>query len=183
MSAAAERFRKHAATFTDRVVGVPPDAWANPAPPEGWTARDVVRHLVEWIPGFWASNAGIDLPQGPPVDDDPVGAWRALRDGLQAMLDDPAVAARELDMPMGRMSIEQAVDMICTSDVFLHTWDLARATGQDETLDPDEVHTMLAGMEPMEGAMRASEHYGPRVEVPDDADEQTRLIAFIGRRP
>src|SRR5687767_6616133 len=163
MSASAARFRKIAATFTDRVREVPPDAWANPAPPEGWNARDVVRHLVEWISGFWSSYAGIDLPKAPPVDDDPVGAWLALRDGLQAMLDDPEVATRELDTPMGRMTVEQAMDMICTSDVFLHTWDLARATGLDETLDPDEVHRLLKGMEPMDEVLRASGHYGPRV--------------------
>ena len=36
--------------FTERVRGVPPDAWDNPAPCEGWAARDVVRHLVEWFP-------------------------------------------------------------------------------------------------------------------------------------
>jgi uncharacterized protein (TIGR03086 family) len=81
------------------------------------------------------------------------------------------------------MTVEAAVDMICTNDVFLHTWDLARATGLDETLDPDEVHMMLEGMEPMDELLRTSGHYGPRVEVPADADEQTRLIAFIGRRP
>jgi uncharacterized protein (TIGR03086 family) len=183
MSSAAERFRRHAATFTERVAAVPPEAWSNPAPPKGWDARDVVRHLVEWISGFWSSYAGIELPKGPPVDDDPLGAWVALRDGLQAMLDDPEVAGREIDMPMGRMTVGAAVDMICTSDVFLHTWDLARATGQDETLDPDEVHTMLEGMEPMDAVLRSSGHYGARVEVPDGADEQTRLIAFIGRRP
>ena len=183
MSGAAERFRKVAAAFTDRVQAVPADAWSNPAPPEGWDARDVVRHLVEWIPGFWSSNAGIELPTGPSVDDDPLGAWLALRDGLQAMLDDPAVASQEHDMRMGRIKVEDAVDMICTNDVFLHTWDLARAAGLDETLDPDEVHTLLEGMEPMDDLLRSSGHYGPRVEVPADADEQTRLIAFIGRHP
>ena len=73
--------------------------------------------------------------------------------------------------------------MICTSDVFLHTWDLARATGLDETPDPEEVHRLLEGMEPMDELLRSSGHYGPRVEVAPDADEQTRLIAFIGRRP
>jgi uncharacterized protein (TIGR03086 family) len=183
MSDASERFRRHAATFTDRVREVPPDAWANPAPPEGWTARDVVRHLVEWIPHFWSRNAGIELPAGPSVDENPLRAWLALRDGLQAMLDDPEVASREHDMPMGRMTVEAAADMICTSDVFLHTWDLARAAGLDETLDPEEVHAMLVGMEPLDELLRSSGHYGPRVEVPDDADEQTKLIAFIGRRP
>ena len=82
-----------------------------------------------------------------------------------------------------RYTVAQAIDMFCTSDIVVHIWDLARATGQDETLDPDEVHTLFAGMEPMDEMLRESGHYGPRVEVPDDADEQTKLIAFTGRRP
>jgi uncharacterized protein (TIGR03086 family) len=65
----------------------------------------------------------------------------------------------------------------------VHTWDLARATGLDETLDADEVHRLVEAMEPMDEAMRSSGHYGPRVDVPADADEQTRLLAFTGRRP
>ena len=76
-----------------------------------------------------------------------------------------------------------AVDRICTYDVLVHTWDLARATGLDETLDPEEVHRYVSGMEEADVAMRQSGHYGPRVPVPDDADQQTRLIAFTGRRP
>jgi hypothetical protein len=67
--------------------------------------------------------------------------------------------------------------------VFLHRWDLARATGQDETLDPDKCAEMLAGMLPMDEALRQSGHYGPRVDVPDDANVQTKLLAFIGRTP
>ncbi len=77
----------------------------------------------------------------------------------------------------------QAVSQFFTGDVFMHTWDLARATGQDDTLDPERCAVMLAGMEPIEDAMRGSGQYGPRVEVPDDADVQTRLLGFIGRDP
>jgi uncharacterized protein (TIGR03086 family) len=73
--------------------------------------------------------------------------------------------------------------MFCTGDVLVHTWDLARATGLDERLDPDEVHRMYEGMEPMDEVLRQSGQFGPRVRVPDDADEQTKLIAFTGRRP
>ncbi len=58
-----------------------------------------------------------------------------------------------------------------------------RATGLDEALDADIVHDMLIGMEPLDEMLRASGQYGPRVEVPTDADEQTRLIAFTGRTP
>ena len=75
-----------------------------------------------------------------------------------------------------------ALDMICTPDVLIHTWDLARATGLHEELDPEEVRRMLTGIEPMDAALRASGHYGPRVEVAAGADEQTRLLAFLGRR-
>jgi uncharacterized protein (TIGR03086 family) len=81
-------------------------------------------------------------------------------------------------MPLG-----QAIDMIYTGDVFLHRWDLARATGQDETLDPDKCAEMFEAMLPMDDALRQSGHFGPRVDVPDDADVQTRLLAFIGRNP
>ena len=35
----------------------------------------------------------------------------------------------------------------------------------------------------VEQGMRDSGHYGPRVEVPDDADPQIRMIAFLGRTP
>jgi uncharacterized protein (TIGR03086 family) len=97
--------------------------------------------------------------------------------------DDPAVVDAVRDTPMGPKSFADAFDTIATTDVFLHTWDLARATGLDERLDPDEVRALLAGMEPMDAVLRRSGHYGPRVAVPDDADDQTRLIAFIGRRP
>jgi uncharacterized protein (TIGR03086 family) len=68
--------------------------------------------------------------------------------------------------------------------VLVHTWDLARATGQDATLDADEVHRLYEGMTEMdENLLRDSGHYGPRVDVPADADEQTKLIAFTGRTP
>jgi hypothetical protein len=38
-------------------------------------------------------------------------------------------------------------------------------------------------MEQMEEAIRSSGHYGARVEVPGDADPQTKLLGFIGRDP
>jgi uncharacterized protein (TIGR03086 family) len=73
--------------------------------------------------------------------------------------------------------------MIVTGDVFTHTWDLARATGQDETLDPDQVRRMMAGLRSMpDEALRSGGMFGPAIEVPDDADEQTRFLAFLGRR-
>jgi len=184
MTDAADEHRQVAGTFTERVRGVPVGAWENPAPCEGWVARDVVRHLIEWFPAFLKAGSGIELPAGPPVDDDPVEAWRVHSDGVQAVLDSPERAGGSfVDRHVGSLRVDEAVSRFYTSDVFLHTWDLARATGQDETLDPVRCAAMFAGMLPMDEALRLSGHYGPRVWVPDDADAQTQLLAFIGREP
>ena len=185
MESVSERYDGVAETFTTRVREVPESAWENEAPCEGWVARDVVRHLVEWVPGFFSDHAGLDLGVGdaPSVDDDPLGAWLALDRGLRAALADPSVASRTFELHGATRTIEEAVGMFILGDVLVHTWDLARATGLDETLDADEVHGMLEGMLPMDEVLRSSGHYGARVAVPDDADEQTRLIAFTGRRP
>ena len=135
------------------------------------------------MPGLFFRAAGLEPPVIPPVDDDPVAAWFALDRALQAALADPVVAATEFDSPAGRHTVEAAIDIFGTSDILVHTWDLARAVGLDEALDPDEVHNLLQGMEPMDAVLRDSGHFGPRVDVPADADEQTRLIAFTGRHP
>src|SRR2546423_3566019 len=104
----ADRYRRVADRFTDRVKGVPPGAWENPAPCEGWVARDVVRHLVEWVPWFFTNYAGLSLATELSVDDDPAAAWRALDQSLRAALADPDVAGREFDMRGERYRIDAA---------------------------------------------------------------------------
>jgi hypothetical protein len=126
----------------------------------------------------------VELPCGPSVDDDPVGAWQAHCDAVQALLDDPATADLVLsNRHIGELPLDRAIDQFYTTDVFMHTWDLARATGQDDRLDPDFCTDLLAGMEPMDQLIRSSGQYGPRVPVKDNADAQTRLLGFIGRDP
>jgi uncharacterized protein (TIGR03086 family) len=178
----AARFRTTAAAFTERVEGVAAGGWDQPAPCAGWVARDVVRHMVEWMPAFLEAAGGPPLSVTADVDTDPAGAWAQLRDGLQAMLDDPAVASSELSHPMaGTHRFDAGIDRFFTGDVFMHTWDLARATGQPEQLDEAMAAELLAGMAPLDEALRQSGHYGPRVEPPPGAGATTRLMAFIGR--
>lgn len=178
----AARHRRIAARFTRTVHGV--KDWEGPSPVAGWTARDVVRHLVEWFPPFLAAGTGIELTGGPAVDDDPVAAWETQCAAVQAILDDPATPERTLvNRHIGTTPLDQAIDRFYTSDVFMHAWDLSRATGQDDRLDPDECAALLAGMEPIEELLRSSGQFGPGVPVPADADAQTRLVGFIGRDP
>lgn len=177
----AEHHSTVAALFTEKVEGT--TDWDVPTPVDGWVARDVVRHLVTWLPGYLHSRGLPALPGGPSVEADPVAAWRAQADGVQALLEGPD-AERAFDDPfLGPQRLGELIDRIYTGDVFLHTWDLARATGQDDTLDAETCAAMLAGMEPIEDVMRSSGQYGARVAVPEDADVQTRLLGFIGRDP
>ena len=182
-SSTAERFRSLSAAFAARVRDVPAARWDAPAPCVGWVARDGVRHLVEWVPGFFAGSA-VHVPELPSVDDDPVAAWEALAAAVQAALDDPEVCAAEVTSRAGTHPVETALAMFVLPDVLVHTWDLARAAGLDERLDPDEVQGLLDGMSTVpEEVLVSSGHYGPRVPVPEDADPQTRLIALTGRDP
>ena len=177
----AERHRQIAGDFTIRVQGV--TDWDAPTPVAGWTTHDVVDHLLTWLPGL-LSTGGVAFPTNPSVTDDPVAAWSFHANAVQELLDDPERAAAPCSHPqVGSMSAGDAIDRLYTSDVFMHTWDLARASGQDATLEPGFCTHLLAGMEAMEDAIRASGQYGTRVEVPPDADPQTRLLGFIGRDP
>ena len=185
MTELADRYRRVAADFGDRVQGVPdPDGWDRPSPCEGWVARDVVVHLVEWVPPFLASGADVPVPPLPDPHADPVAAWTALDGVLRGLLDDPASAGRTFDNPhTGAMRLDEAIGRFVLGDVLVHTWDLARATGQDETLEPDEVAAMVTDLASMGDVLEQSGHYKRRVDVPDDADPQTKLIALTGRAP
>ncbi len=181
----ADTFRRIAADFTARVDGVGPDGWDADAPCEGWVARDVVRHLVEWVPWWVGEGTDHSVTVTADVDEDPAAAWAQLRDQIQAMLDRPEAESETFDSEMfgGEMSLGVATERFVTSDLLVHTWDLARATGQDEAIDVDFAAGMYEGMLPIDDMLRQSGHFGPRVEVPDDADPVTKLIAFTGRTP
>jgi uncharacterized protein (TIGR03086 family) len=182
MTEISDHYRRLAAAFTTRVEAVPSDRWESPSPCEGWTARDVVRHVVEGSSRFF-HLIGLPAPDGPSVDEDPALAWAATSVEVQAALDDPRRAQTEYDsQTMGRSTFEQAVETFGTFDLFIHGWDLARAAGLDERLDPDEVHRLYEKVQPMDQMLRTPGVCGPKLEPPPDADEQTRLLAFLGRR-
>lgn len=184
MSAPAEIHREYAALFSNVVEATAADQWDNPSPVPAWVARDVVGHLVEWLPGLLASGSDVALPAGPPVSEDPAGAWAHHRDAVQALLDDPATSERVLSNPhFGDLPVDAAIDRFYNADVLLHAWDLAKATGQEIDLGEERCAAMLAGMEPMDEVLRQSGQYGPKVDVPTSASAQDRLMGFIGRDP
>ena len=145
------------AGFTDRVRGA--SDWDAPGPGRGLgraRRRTPPRRVVPRRSS--QAGAGVELPHGPSVDDDPVAAWQvhARRGPGAARRPGDAVEGADQPRTSARCRSTEAVDQFYTSDVFMHTWDLARATGQDETLDPDEVRG-AAGRHGADGRGAAAE--------------------------
>jgi uncharacterized protein (TIGR03086 family) len=69
-----------------------------------------------------------------------------------------------------------------SNDLWIHGWDLARAIGADERIEPDAVEALFHFYEPLEPGLKASGLFGPKIDPPSNADLQTRLLAVMGRR-
>jgi uncharacterized protein (TIGR03086 family) len=169
-----------AARFTELVESASTDDWARPSPVAEWTALDVVKHLVEW-PREFLKGAGIELP-ALDVEDDPVAAWTQHVADIQAIVDNPA--GRVLSNPhTGNKPVDDAIDQFYTADLWMHSWDLAKALVRELDLGQERCAAALAAMEPIEQMLRDSGQFGPAVAVAADASAPDKLIAFIGRDP
>jgi uncharacterized protein (TIGR03086 family) len=176
----AERYRRVADGFTARVRGVPDGGWSGQSPCPDWTARDVVAHVTRM---HRAVAATLDGTEPPPVDEDGdlPAQWDAARDGIEAALADPGRASRVVGGRFGEQPFASLVGRFVCTDVLVHTWDLARATGQDDSLDQPAARAALAALEPLDDAIRVPGGFGPAVEPPSDADDAVRLLSFCGR--
>ncbi|TWF77452.1 uncharacterized protein (TIGR03086 family) [Pseudonocardia hierapolitana] len=190
MNEIADRYRRHADAFEAKVAAVRSDQWTNPSPCEKWDARDVVDHIVV-MHGYMLRPIGWSLP---PTVGDPVTDFRAARAVVEEVLADPELSGQEADTPTGRMTVAEQIDRVVSDDLVLHGWDLARATGQDEVMDPADVERLWASTSAIPPEVMESyrtpgafgpdvEVFGPEVAVPEDAPLQDRLLGLIGRNP
>ena len=178
MTDISDRYDSLAADFDVRVQGT--TDWTASTPCEGWTARDVAVHVANNLSGLAATANGHE-PTSVGADDDVVGAWSSARQALHDVLLDPAKAAATVESPFGPMPVEQMVGRIMCADVLVHTWDLARATGQDETLNAEAVEGTYSGLKPLDAMIRQPGIFGPKVTPPAGADLQTEMLCFLGR--
>lgn len=84
---------------------------------------------------------------------------------------------------IGDKPVDTAIDEFYTTDVWMHSWDLAKALGREPDLGRERCAAVLAAMGPIEQILRESGEYGPAVPVAPQASAQDRLMAFIGRDP
>jgi uncharacterized protein (TIGR03086 family) len=181
MSEMTDRFELVAAGFDQRVRAVPPEKWNAQSPCEEWKARDVVAHIVRNYRSIEADVTGGEA-QEMSKDEDPVKAWSEAYGRMSALAKDPDALAKNIRGPGGPTPLEQAMGTLISMDTHVHTWDLARAVDGDERLDPDVVRMARETLEPMDTMMRRPGVFGPKLDPPAGADEQTRLLYFLGRR-
>jgi uncharacterized protein (TIGR03086 family) len=181
MSEIADRYRRLGDAFASKVEQVTAAQWDSPSPCDGWTARDIVSHIVD-VHGLFFRLVGRTIERTISVDDDPVGALREAERAMQADLDDPVRACAEFDGFFGRSTFEAAVDRFVCFDLTIHGWDLSRAVGLDDTISPAEIARVRRDAESFGETLHQSGVCGPALDVNADADDQTKLLALLGRR-
>ncbi len=181
MSEISDHYRRLSDAFADKIAAVPDDRWESQSPCEEWKARDVVNHVVG-TQGMFLGFVGAELKDVPSVDENPLAAWDAARAQIQERLDDPERAKIEFEGLTGKSTFEAAVDKFLCSDLVVHGWDLARATGLDESIEPDDAQRVQRNMESMGDGLRSPGAFSAEVEPSPGADEQQMMLAFLGRR-
>ncbi|MCB5181137.1 TIGR03086 family metal-binding protein [Streptomyces antimicrobicus] len=174
--------------FGERVHAIRDDQWDAPTPCADWTVRDLVNHVTgeqRWVlplldEGLTVADVG-DALDGDLLGDDPVAAWDTAATAARAAFTAPGA----LDRPVALSAGPTPGSAYCrelTCDCTVHTWDLSRAIGADERLPQALVELATEVVTPYAGDLAASGMFAPPVEVPADADAQTRLLGLTGRK-
>ena len=184
-----ELIDRASAEFERAVRQLPPDAWDRPTPSD-MSVRDLINHVVVGNDLTALLLTGVDrararsMVEGDRLGDDAVGAVvesarRQAHAFAAASPEQPVPGPRGDDVPVAAYVRFRLVDLV------VHAWDLLRAAGLDETLDPQVVVEVMAAVEPHLDEMLAYGAYGagPSATLPTDASPQTRLLDWFGRRP
>lgn len=176
-----ELYRKATARAVEVVAGVEPDQLGLPTPCREWKVQDLLDHMVG---GTEYLLAAIDSRDPKPPAATNAADYRLGVDAVLAGLGTPGALERTCLSPLGfEWPVTQAVAGTFM-DALVHTWDLARATGQDEGLDPGLVEACIALFLPdMPEHGRAAGIVGPAVDVGPDPTPQERLLGALGRTP
>jgi uncharacterized protein (TIGR03086 family) len=172
--------------FGELVDGIPDEAWDDETPCEDWDVRALVNHNVaenrwaaELLNGRTIDEVG-DRYGGDLLGDDPSRAYREAAEAARRAAALDGALEGDVHVSWGRIP---AVEFLAQrwTDLLIHGWDLAVATEQPPRLPEDLVEAAYRGMAANEEAVRASGVFGVAVQVPDDAERATELLAIAGR--
>ncbi len=192
-------------TGTEVVAAVRPDQLANPSPCPEFDVRGLLGHLVGVLERVTAMGRGDDAMSvattAPAVADDAwTSAWRTAAAAANAAWADDATLTRTIVLPWATDTGAVAL-LGYANEITVHTWDVARATGQQPEWNDQTIGKALELMRvwlPGEGraeifaavrekmgpdASRQPDAFAAVVPVPADAPLIDQLVAWNGRRP
>jgi uncharacterized protein (TIGR03086 family) len=183
-----ETYRRAQDEFDAVVAAVEAEQWDLPSACAGWTVRDVAGHVI-WGQRqlrAWATCEDYAEAAGAPgaprpsvlVEDDPLAVWRAAREATDPTLTVTTLARTTTLVGLGEVPIAAVVTLL-TTDLTAHTWDIGHALGGEVRLDPTLVR--LAFDLARANVVRRPGFFGPELVPPPESDEQTRMLAFLGR--
>jgi uncharacterized protein (TIGR03086 family) len=170
------------------VAGVRPDQLAHSTPCTEWNVRALLNHLIGVAESF--SHVGEGKPISPPdpradyfEGDGYAAAYESATSRLLAAWRKPGALDAPITLPIGDVpgSVGATINFL---DLLVHGWDLAKATGQDATLEAalaEPALELARGF--VTDDIRGRGAVGPEVPVPSGAGAGERLIGFMGRTP
>ena len=187
MTKQLELYLRSVDEFDARVQVVRLGDLEKPTPCSEWNVRQLLNHLVyedRWavplLAGKTIAEVGDEL-EGDLLGDDPQLAWKLAADEAKAAAQESGATEQTVHLSFGDFSGGDYLDQL-TADHLIHGWDLARATSGQENLDESLMEHVYAWAVPIEDVLKGSGAYGEKIEVPEGADLQTRLLAVFGRR-
>ncbi|MER5394881.1 TIGR03086 family metal-binding protein [Saccharopolyspora sp. NPDC002686] len=168
--------------LTELLAGITDEQLDRPTPCAEYAVRDLVAHVDEAAWGFASLAREEDDQPVPPLGAD----WRDVvsehaRDLGVAWGD---AAAWEGRTPAAGVELTNAQwGRIALTEVVVHGWDLAQATGQPFDLPEPTLRACLEHVEEFVPEAPIPELWGTAVDVPADAPLLDRIVAITGRRP
>jgi uncharacterized protein (TIGR03086 family) len=142
--------------------------WDRPSPCGAWDARGVLEHVIGFHDVLLLRPIGLK-PHRP--RDDPQLRWELTYGALRGAF-----------QPDNRSDVPAMMPNV-TRDVLIHTWDLARAVGADDRLDPSWCELFYTALSTDALALSGSGMFDAPVAVGNHADVQSKLLARLGRDP
>jgi uncharacterized protein (TIGR03086 family) len=173
----------------DLLTNVSEEQLAAPTPCEEMPLNELVAHIGVLAPAFTAAARKefgelTDTPPSPGARLDP--DWRTA---YPARLAELAKAWQEPAAWQG-MTRAGGVDfpgevggLIALTEVVIHGWDVARATGQPYDIDAATADAVLPHVTAIAAEGPTEGLFGPAVPVADDAPVLDRIVALSGRDP
>jgi uncharacterized protein (TIGR03086 family) len=172
--------------FERRLAAVAASQWGLATPCAEWDVRALVNHMTGelfWIPplieGRTIAEVG-DRFDGDVLGDDPLATWRAAAAAALEATADPGVDERIVHLSFGDLPAGEYLGQV-TSDAIIHGWDLARAIGAPDAIEPPLLDFALAFLEPQVEMWQAAGVFAPPVDPGPDAGAQARLLGLTGR--